>query len=381
MNVAKLLEDRRKQWNELERLCDAMELRGRADSAGAGHRGPAGIVRFASLYRSACADLALADAYQLPPNTVAYLHRLVARAHHQLYRTRSAQPGRWIRILLEEAPQRIFEDACVRVAALVFFGLFALAMVMGAAEDQFPEFAERVCGSKMLEATSESFEQPLAVNPDEYSARAAFYIKHNTGIGLQCFAYGILLIPCLFTLAYNAVVLGATFGYMSRDGIEGADNFFQFVTAHGPFELTAIALSAGAGLRLGMGLFYTRGMSRVDSMREAGHRAVPIMAAAAVMFVLAAFTEGFLSPSGAPYIFKVGWAIVSSGLITLYFVILGFPRSESTDHSVIRTVRYADLAPLPGARGGAESPQKVSATERDPGKRTSMPVGGGSRAT
>lgn len=342
MNVAKLLDKRREDWRELERLCEAMEMRGHTDSLGMKHRGAAGVLRFSSLYRAACADLALADAYQLPSNTVTYLHRLVARAHNQLYRTEKAAPGSWVRILMHEAPQRIFADGCVRVATLVFFGLFLLAMVMGAAEDQFPNFAEQVCGSKMLEGTATSFEEPLSVAPQEYSARAAFYIKHNTGIGLQCFAYGILLIPCLFTLAYNAVVLGATFGYMSREGITGSDHFFEFVTAHGPFELTAIALSAGAGLRMGMGLFQTGGLARVDSVREAGRRAVPIMAASVVLFILAAFTEGFLSPSGAPYIAKVGWSIVSSGLITFYFVILGFPRAKS-DTSIVRTARYADL--------------------------------------
>ena len=298
--------------------------------------------------------MALADAYQLPPNTVTYLHRLVARAHNQLYRTHTPSPGGWVRVLFDEAPQRIFNDGCVRVATLVFFGLFALSMAMGAAEDQFPNFAERVCGSKMLETTGESFKKPMAVNPDEYTARAAFYIKHNTGIGLQCFAYGILLIPCLFTLAYNAIVLGATFGYMSRDGTEGAENFFEFVTAHGPFELTAIALSAGAGLRLGMGLFYTRGLSRVDSVREAGRQAVPVMAASAVMFILAAFTEGFLSPSAAPYLAKVAWSIISSGLITLYFVILGFPRRHGESTSLVRTARYADLVDPRGELDGGD---------------------------
>ncbi|MCD0461123.1 stage II sporulation protein M [Roseiconus lacunae] len=343
MNVAKLLEKRRSDWTELEQLCEAMELRGRTDSMGGGHRGAAGITRFASLYRAACADLALADAYQLPPNTVTYLHRLVARAHNQLYRTQSASPTGWIRTLFDEAPQRIFNDGCVRVATLVFFGLFALSMMMGAAEEQFPEFAENVCGTKMLKTTQESFSEPLNVAPEEYSARAAFYIRHNTGIGLQCFAWGILLVPCLYTLAYNAVVLGATFGYMSRDGIEGSDHFFEFVTAHGPFELTAIALSAAGGLRLGMGLFYTRGMSRVDSIRESGREAVPVMAASATMFILAAFTEGFLSPSGAPYLIKVAWSILSSALITLYFVILGFPRQRSSDRSLIRTARYSEL--------------------------------------
>ncbi len=344
MNIAKLLEKRRADWAELEQLCETMELRGRTDaSSHPQHRGAAGIARFSALYRAACADLALADAYQLPPGTVGYLHRLVARAHNQLYRTKVAAPGAWFRVLFEEAPQRIFGDGCVRVATLVFFGFFLLAMVMGAAEEQFPGFAEQVCGSEMLETTSESFQKPLAVNPDEYSARAAFYIRHNTGIGLRCFAWGILLVPCLYTLAYNAVVLGATFGYMSREGVEGADNFFEFVTAHGPFELTAIALSAGAGLRLGMGLFYTGGLTRMDSMREAGRQAVPIMAASAAMFVLAAFTEGFLSPSGMPYLIKVAWSILSSALITLYFVVLGFPRRQSDPTALMRSARYAEL--------------------------------------
>lgn len=343
MNVAKLLEKRRVDWTELERLCEAMELRGRTDAVSTKHRGAAGVARFSTLYRAACADLALADAYQLPPGTVTYLHRLVARAHNQLYRTHSPSPGGWVRILFEEAPQRIFADGCVRVATIVFFGLFALAMVMGAAEQQFPEFAERVCGTKMLEATADSFKQPLAADPDSYSARAAGYISHNTGIGLQCFAYGILLIPCLFTLAYNAIVLGATFGYMSREGTEGSEHFFEFVTAHGPLELTAIALSAGAGLRIGMGLFYTRGLSRVESVRRSGREAVPVMAASAVMFILAAFTEGFLSPSAAPYLIKVSWSIISSALISFYFVILGFPRRQGDGGSLVRTARYADL--------------------------------------
>ncbi len=74
---------------------------------------------------------------------------------------------------------------------------------------------------------------------------------HNTGIGLKCFAYGPLIIPCLFEVVYNAAVLGAVFGYMARPDVDASENFFHFVTAHGPFELTAIALAGGAGFGLG----------------------------------------------------------------------------------------------------------------------------------
>ena len=330
MNVAKLLENRRGQWNELESLCDAMESRGRTDKAGgAHHRGAEGISRFSTLYRAACADLALADAYQLPPGTVTYLHRLVARAHNQLYRANKFEPSGWTDVVFSEAPRQIFADPCVRVATLVFFGLFALSMYLGRNEDLFPGFADAMVGSAQLEQMEEMYEKPLAGSLQHYVTMSGFYIMHNTGIGLQCFAYGILIIPCLFNLAYNAVALGTVFGYMARPDSIGGDNFYHFVTAHGPFELTAIALAAAAGLRLGVGLFNTGGLTRVDSLRESAIKAVPVMAASAVLFSLAALTEGFLSPSPAPYIIKAAWAIGSSGLISFYFVILGFPRHDT----------------------------------------------------
>jgi uncharacterized membrane protein SpoIIM required for sporulation len=329
MNVAALLEKRRVQWTELENLCDAMELRGRTDKTkGNSHRGAEGISRFSTLYRAACADLALADAYQLPPGTVTYLHRLVARAHNQLYRANKFEPSRWSEVVFHEAPQQIFADPCVRIATIVFFGLFALSMYLGANEQQFPGFADRIVGTAQLEQVEEMYEAPIDGSLDHYVPMAGYYIMHNTGIGLQCFAYGILIIPCLFNLAFNAVVLGTTFGYMARSDVTGGDNFFHFVTAHGPFELTAIALAAAAGLRLGVGLFSTHGLGRTDSLRLSAMKAIPVMAASAALFCLAAMTEGFLSPSPAPYLIKAIWAILSSGMISFYFVILGFPRQE-----------------------------------------------------
>ncbi|MFK8113060.1 MAG: stage II sporulation protein M [Rubripirellula sp.] len=350
MNVAKLLDKRRTQWSELENLCDAMEKSGRTDKAGgARHQGAEGITRFSSLYRAACADLALADAYQLPPGTVTYLHRLVARAHNQLYRANKFEPRTWTDVLFHEAPQQIFADPCVRVAAIVFFGLFALAMYLGCNEDLFPGFVEAMVGTEQIEQMEEMYEKPLDGSLDHYVTMSGFYIMHNTGIGLRCFAYGILIIPCLFNLAYNAIVLGTVFGYMARPDAVGGDNFYHFVTAHGPFELTAIALSAGAGLRLGVGLFYTNGLTRADSLRASAMKAVPVMAAAAVLFCLAAFTEGFLSPSPAPYIVKAMWAIFSSGLISFYFVVLGFPRSGlAVNRPPSRELAEANSRPLGG---------------------------------
>ena len=79
MKVADLLESRRQNWRELEQACNELEGFRIKRSMPA-----AKMVRFTSLYRAACADLALADSYQLPQYTVSYLHHLVGRAHNQL---------------------------------------------------------------------------------------------------------------------------------------------------------------------------------------------------------------------------------------------------------------------------------------------------------
>jgi uncharacterized membrane protein SpoIIM required for sporulation len=345
MNVAKVLEKRQQQWVELEQLCDKLEVSAKDKQGGA-----AGISRFATLYRAACADLALSDAYQLPPATVTYLHRLVARAHNRLYRASRINPATWADTVLRTAPQQIFIDPCVRVATFLFFGLFTLSAIFGVNETWFPDFVQQLVGQEQIEAIETMYEQPINGSLDHYVRAAGFYIMHNTGIGLQCFAFGILIIPCLFKLAYNAVTLGAIFGYMAREDSSGGDNFLHFVTAHGPFELTAIALAGAAGLRFGIGLFHTQGLTRVASLRNAATRAVPIMAASATLFFLAAFTEGFISPSPLPYLFKAFWAIFSAGLVSFYFVVLGFPRDLGEAKA---GVLESPWDPLSDERGGA----------------------------
>ncbi len=322
MKTAAMLEQRQAQWKELEQLCDSLGSVSRDPQTGA-----QAVARFAALYRSACADLALADAYQLPPGTVAYLHRLVGRAHNRLYRSKPFAPRTWVDLFFRDAPQRIFADPCVRFAAIIFFGLFSLSLYLAHQAEAFPDYAQGILGDTMIESMETMYEEPPRGDVGQYTMGTSFYISHNTGIGLRCFAFGILLVPCVFTLASNAVILGAVFGYMSRPDVASGDHFLEFVTAHGPFELTAIALSAAAGLRLGLGLFATGGLSRYDSLRKNALRAVPLIVAASLLFVLAAFTEGFISPSRLPYAIKAGWAIGSSGLITFYFVVLGFPRS------------------------------------------------------
>jgi uncharacterized membrane protein SpoIIM required for sporulation len=321
MKTAELLERRRRFWSELEAYCERFQNRSFRNSISAED-----LSHFASLYRAACTDLAMADQLNLPPSTIDYLHKLVARAHGKLYSSSRFPVARWWNYMTVIAPQAIFMDNCVKLACALFFGLFSLAALMGWAEQVFPRFAEQVVGQDEIRNLEQMYANPLSSNTTYYSLAAAKYIRHNTSIGLECFALGPLIIPSLVKLSFNAVTLGARFGYMARPEIRAGDSFFEFVTAHGVFELTAIALSAAAGLRLGLGWLITNGLTRKDSFRKSAEQSLPIALVAVVLFVLAAFIEGFVSPSSLPYALKAAIAIASAAALMFYFCILGFPR-------------------------------------------------------
>ncbi len=312
MKATEYLQQRQPVWQKLEQLCRRLERGPRALKA-------AELIAFAKLYRATCADLALANAHQLPEPTIRYLHQLVARAHNLLYRSRFFRFGEWVRELLFRLPRRLFLDPYLRVAAVLFYGLFLFSFVLGLLN---PQAAEALLGREQIEQLEHMYEAKWDRDLATSATAAGFYIHHNTSIGFQCFALGLIFgVGGVFALIYNAVVLGVVFGYMNTTPM--APNFNQFVTAHAPFELTAIVLSAAAGMRLGFALLLTGGKTRSASLREAGQQALPVMMLAALLFFAAAIIEGYVSPSPLPYVAKAAVAGVSALLLAFYLVVLG----------------------------------------------------------
>ena len=316
MRVVDRLADREAGWRELQLLLFRIGTTRKSQLA------PAEILRLGELYRAACADLMLAEAHDLPGDTVAYLHALVGRAHNAVYRSRGFRWSDWAALIFDEVPRRLRADPLLRVAGLVFWGLFLVTALVGAAD---LDFVNRVVGERQVEAMETTYETPPhgADRPERNDAMmSGFYIYHNAGIGLSCYAWGLVFgLGSLGVLATNAIQLGAVFGHMAT--VPQAGNFFTFVTAHGPFELTAIVFSGAAGLRLGSGLIVTRGQSRLASLRREASRSLPTVGVAVLLFILAAFLEGFVSASSLPYWSKAAIAISAAALLVVYVFALG----------------------------------------------------------
>jgi uncharacterized membrane protein SpoIIM required for sporulation len=150
-----------------------------------------------------------------------------------------------------------------------------------------------------------------------------FYIYNNISIAFRTFGGGILAgIGSLFILCLNGVFMGAAAGYIINLGY--GSTFFPFIIAHSSFELTAIVLSAQGGLLLGYRFFFTRGLSRAASLKAAGKTALPIIAGAALMLVIAASIEAFWSSRHTlPQELRYGVGAALWVLLLLYFVLAG----------------------------------------------------------
>jgi len=121
-----------------------------------------------------------------------------------------------------------------------------------------------------------------------------FYISNNISVSFRTFASGILFgVGSIFFLVFNGLLMGAVAGHLTN--AEFTQTFFSFVVGHGSFELTAIAISGAAGLKLGYSLLAPGNLMRKESLMRASKVAIQLVYGVIIMLVIAAFIEAFWS--------------------------------------------------------------------------------------
>ncbi len=111
---------------------------------------------------------------------------------------------------------------------------------------------------------------------------------------------------------------------------------------HSAFELTAIALSGAAGLKLGFSLLMPGRKSRYQALLDSAKISVRIMGGVAIMFVLAAFIEAYWSSTqliDAQIKYTVGAMLWL--LVTGYFAFVG-RRSDESSNPAAETEHQAE---------------------------------------
>ena len=248
-------------------------------------------------YRRLCQQLALARKRGYSPVVTTRLQELMQRGHNLLYRT---PPPRWKRaaeFLLADFPRLVRSEAgCMWAAAALFVvPLVAMFVLL----QRHPELIHGLMDPAQLAQLERMYDPSSEANKlgrDSGTDWQMFghYVMNNISIGLRTFASGLLAgIGTILVLIFNGISIGAVFGHLQQIG--SGDPLWRFVAGHAPFELTAIVIAGGAGLRLGLNLIAPGRRRRIDALVAGGSKGARLCLGVAFMLLVAAFIEAFWS--------------------------------------------------------------------------------------
>jgi uncharacterized membrane protein SpoIIM required for sporulation len=313
---------RAEDWTRLAALCERPATLSAAEQRS-----------LATLYRAALADLAQLrtlcarerpdDHGQRQPEIVVWLNAVVARAHALVYASGRASRldlGRFFGAEVPAAIRRALPR--VGVAALLLVGGALVAYLLCRNDVALA----RVMAGPALTRNAEGFSD-LGQGRDESTdaVMAAFYVTNNVQVSFVAFALGITFgLGTLWVMLQNGVILGVTLALVRHYGSTG--HFFAFLSAHGPIELFAIVLAAGAGLGMGLSLVAPGPHTRVVALKLAARDSAKLVMAAACLLIIAAFFEAFISPSALPA--RVKHLIGAGNALWLILYVLRAGRAE-----------------------------------------------------
>jgi uncharacterized membrane protein SpoIIM required for sporulation len=287
---ARFRAERQSAWRRLDALVTAAEARGLRGLDFNEAR------ELSALYRQAMNSLSTAREISLDAGLLRYLEALCARAYLAVYAPQDTLSGLIGRFFARGAPRAM--RACWPYLA-VSFGLMLISMIAGyALYFEHSSWYEVLVGVGDIRGPDASNADLLSViyqdeapGIGDLGAFASFLFNHNTTLAIFSFALGVFAcLPTAVLLAYNGMSLGAFVALHVDRGL-GLD-IAAWLSIHGVTELSAFAIAAAGGLRLGTAVLFPGRRLRGDALRRAGGDAGKLAVVAAVMLLAAAILEG-----------------------------------------------------------------------------------------
>ncbi len=275
-------------------------------------------VQLPVLYRRLCQSLALCEQRGYSPALTDRLQKLVRDGHGRLYGAVAERPNTLVQWLFRDMPALVREEWRLLVLALLAF--FGVGLAVGLLVWWQPHWAYSFMGPSELAEMREMYQADnisIGRGGDQGDVKMfGFYIWNNVSIDFRTFAAGILGgVPALLSTAMNGMHFGVVASWLSLDP-QTRHTFWSFVITHASFEVAGLLLAAMAGMRLGLSLIHPGRLSRRHALTASGQRMFPVLVAAALLTILAAFFEAFWSASTAVPV-AVKYAVGGAGWVLL----------------------------------------------------------------
>jgi uncharacterized membrane protein SpoIIM required for sporulation len=288
MDYAAFLALRERSWREFEERLDEAQRRPRAV-------GYEDLEFLAVRYRQILHDGGLANARFPGTGAARRLGRLALLATRFLYQEPQESGFSLLRFWTATFPRSFRRNLQNLLAAVFLFSIGAI-FGLGLAAVQ-TSLATALLGPQTVAGLRDGrlWTESL-VNSLPPSVSSSAIARNNLSVALVGWAGGALAgIGSLYILFLNGFLLGSVFGITIHYALAG--RLLEFVSAHGPLEITLILVAAGAGLRMGRALIEATDLPRRDMLRTAGRDALVILLGCLPWFVPLGFVEGFVSPA------------------------------------------------------------------------------------
>jgi len=319
VKTARFLEKRSTAWDRLEELVERVARHGLRKLSGEE------LHELTRLYRAVAVDVARARMYGIAERTQRRLNRIVIAAHGILYRRPRAHAGRAVWRFFSRGYPRLFRRLwaywALALAVFLVAGLSAYVSVL-LRPSNVHLFVPGCAG--ISEGGEELTEKDIA---ERFRAlprppMAAGIMANNISVAFNAFALGITAgIGTCYVLLLNAVMLGGLAAHFANHG--ASYPFWSFILPHGILEILAILIAGAGGIRVGMSLALPGCLSRRASLRVGAKEAVLLVLGTAPMFVVAAFIEGYVTPSGLGGGLKIAVGLVAGGAALGYLALVG----------------------------------------------------------
>lgn len=293
------------------------------------------LQRLPVLYRSALSSLSVARSIALDRNLLNYLENLTLRAFIVVYGPRTGLLRSFASFFSRDFPQ------AVRGAGwhiLIAFAALAVGTIAGFTlvkmdPNWYRAFVpDWLAGSRGPSASYETLKESLFPEKfpgfaETFGAFASYLFLHNATVALITLVLGFAIgIAGILLTIKQGLMLGAFVAIFEKHGL--TVDVIGWLSIHGVTELTAIILACAAGLMIGEKMLFPGRYSRMEAMRQHGHRAAQVTLGAIFMLFIAGILEGGFRQyiTDTPTRYLIGGL---SGVLWLaYFLLAGRGRAR-----------------------------------------------------
>jgi len=267
-------------------------------------------------------DLSYSRTYYPDSNTTKYLNMLSAQLHHEIYRNKKENSGRFVSFWKYEVPLAIAKNLSLVGLAFAIFVLSAGLGWLSAANDD--SFVRLILGDGYVNYTEENIAEGKPMDIYGSSAEGGMFLAitaNNIYVSFTFFVLGLTLgIGTIWRLISTGIMVGAFLNLFYQHGVL-ADAMLA-IWMHGTIEISVAVIAGTAGLVLGRSIAFPGTYSRLESVKRGARDGLKIIIGLIPCFIIAGFIESFLTRHyNYNVVLSASVIVLSLSFIISYFIV------------------------------------------------------------